>query len=256
MAEDFGAQPNSPQVACLRGLRESDLVVLILGERYGAEQASGLSATHEEYREAKTTKPVIAFVQEGVDREPRQADFVDEVQGWSGGLFRGGFSTSEDLSTAIIRALHDYAMANVIGPVDEAGLIKRSLELLPTQRQSGFSGAAMLNVAVVGGPTQSILRPAEIEQRSLWDELHQVAMFGDTQVFDETGGVAKAIKGAALTLSQGQVGASIRAGRARRPPHPHARGSRPWTWERHRRDIGPDSRGPAWPACRSDRPEP
>ena len=71
MAEDFGAQPNSPQVACLRGLRESDLVVLILGERYGAEQASGLSATHEEYREAKSTKPVIAFVQEGVDREPR-----------------------------------------------------------------------------------------------------------------------------------------------------------------------------------------
>ena len=48
MAEDFGARPNSPQVACLTGLRNADVVVLILGERYGAIQASGLSATHEE----------------------------------------------------------------------------------------------------------------------------------------------------------------------------------------------------------------
>lgn len=36
MAEDFGAQPASPQVACLQGLRASNLVVLILGNKYGA----------------------------------------------------------------------------------------------------------------------------------------------------------------------------------------------------------------------------
>lgn len=34
----------------------------MLGEAYGMKQASGLSATHEEYREARDTKPVIAFV--------------------------------------------------------------------------------------------------------------------------------------------------------------------------------------------------
>ncbi|HXS78292.1 MAG TPA: DUF4062 domain-containing protein [Terracidiphilus sp.] len=44
MAEDFGAQPRSPQVACLNGVREADLVVLILGETCGALQPSGLSA--------------------------------------------------------------------------------------------------------------------------------------------------------------------------------------------------------------------
>ena len=31
MAEDFPAQPNSSQVACLQGVRAADLVVLILG---------------------------------------------------------------------------------------------------------------------------------------------------------------------------------------------------------------------------------
>lgn len=33
MAEDFGARASSPQVACLAGLRDADLVVLILGPR-------------------------------------------------------------------------------------------------------------------------------------------------------------------------------------------------------------------------------
>jgi hypothetical protein len=32
MAEDFGAVPSSPQVACLQGVRQSDIVVLVLGE--------------------------------------------------------------------------------------------------------------------------------------------------------------------------------------------------------------------------------
>jgi hypothetical protein len=71
MAEDFGASPNSPQIACLTGVRQADLVVSMLGKDYGALQPSGLSATHEEYREAKGQKPVLAFVQSGVDREPK-----------------------------------------------------------------------------------------------------------------------------------------------------------------------------------------
>ena len=108
MAEDFGAQPSSPQVACLTGVRQSDLVVLILGENYGAAQPSGLSATHEEYREAQGRKPVIAFVQEGIRRTGAAAAFAAEVEGWQEGVFRGSFSAPEDLKISITRALHDY----------------------------------------------------------------------------------------------------------------------------------------------------
>src|SRR5688500_8672162 len=70
MAEDFGARVSSAQVACLDGIRQADVVVLILGDRYGTVQPSGLSATHEEYRDAKGQKPVLAFVQDGVTPEP------------------------------------------------------------------------------------------------------------------------------------------------------------------------------------------
>ena len=72
-AEDFVASPDTPQRTCLRGVREADVVVLVLGARYGAAQGSGLSATHEEYREAKDRSPVLIFIQTGVDLEPEQA---------------------------------------------------------------------------------------------------------------------------------------------------------------------------------------
>ena len=52
-AEDFSATTASPQQACLAAVRACDVVVLLLGERYGYTQPSGLSATHEEYREAR-----------------------------------------------------------------------------------------------------------------------------------------------------------------------------------------------------------
>lgn len=57
-AEDFPAQPNSPQIACLQGLRQSGLVVLILNEYYGAKQASGLSARTKNIGKQKKLVPL------------------------------------------------------------------------------------------------------------------------------------------------------------------------------------------------------
>jgi len=49
-SEDFGASADTPQQACLAGVRWADVVVLLLGARYGDPQPSGLSATHEFWR--------------------------------------------------------------------------------------------------------------------------------------------------------------------------------------------------------------
>jgi Domain of unknown function (DUF4062) len=201
MAEDFGAQANSPQVACLTGLRNADVVILILGDRYGAPQASGLSATHEEYEEAKGRKYVFAFVQEDVDREPQQSAFVREVQSWESGLFRGGFKTGDDLRQGITRALYDHALANATGPVDQKEMAQRAVALLPEDRR-GYSGGASLNLTVAGGPRQSILRPVELEKRALADALIQRAFFGDHRLFDLALGVQQAIEDETLTIGQ------------------------------------------------------
>jgi hypothetical protein len=118
MAEDFGARPNSPQVACLGELRRSDAVVLVLGARYGAKQASGLSATHEEYRAAQGQKPVVIFLKEGEGApEADQAAFIAEVSGWDGGLFRDSYQDPQQLDALVTRALHRMALANAAMPL-------------------------------------------------------------------------------------------------------------------------------------------
>jgi hypothetical protein len=74
---------------------------------YGAKQASGLSATHEEYREGKDRCPVIAFVQQNVKRDADQTAFVREVQDWESGLHRAAFSSAEQLGHLVTRRLHE-----------------------------------------------------------------------------------------------------------------------------------------------------
>lgn len=203
-AETFGAGIASPRVACLQGLRDADLVVLMLGEGYGAVQdISGLSATHEEYREAKDSRPVIAFVQEGIQPETRQAEFIREVQDWAGGLFRDGFTDAEDLRKRITQAIHQFELANAVAPVDPAHLLERARTMIPREER-GYSraGRPLLHLAVVGGPAQTILRPVEIERPELSRSLLREANYGDHAVFDSSRGSSSEMSEGALHLTQ------------------------------------------------------
>jgi hypothetical protein len=209
MAEEFGAQPSSPQICCLQGLRGSDMVVLILGESYGfVPPGSTLSATHQEYREARETKPVLAFVQQGISPGPEQDAFIAEVQAWEGGLFRGGFVGVDDLQDGITRALHDVTLANATTPVDEQEMTARATAMFEPENRNQVS-AAMLDLVVVGGPRQRILRPAELEAPSLAERLEQSALYGDTRLFERMLGTASGLDGSDLVLRQ-ERGATIR----------------------------------------------
>ena len=198
-AEDFPASAGTPQQACLAAVRDSDLVVLLMGERYGVPQASGLSATHEEYREARERKPVLVFVESGVTREPAQQKFLDEVQAWATGHFRASFSSPETLKTTLVRALHGHELATSAGGVDEADLVARATALLP--RPHGI-GAAELVLAVAGGPHQQVMRPPELEDPGLARDVQRDALFGDYPVLDPSQGTNTAIQGNALVLAQ------------------------------------------------------
>lgn len=211
MAENFGARPQSPQVACLDGLRQSSLVVLILGESYGAKQASGISATHEEYREAKGSRPVIAFVEEGVTRDSDEADFVREVQAWEGGLFRGGFRSPEQLKSLVTRAIHEWELSVAAAPLDGQEMLGRALAAFPDNRNDhrGRSGTA-LSVSIAAGPAQPILRPSEIEREAFSDSLMQAALFGATRLFTPSRSTAATMEGDALLIMQEDEGNLIR----------------------------------------------
>ncbi len=187
-AESFSADANSPRVACLSGVRDANLVVLILGGRYGAsQQPSGLSATHEEYREARGAKPVLAFIQQGVEREPQQATFIQEVEDWEQGQFRAAFSTRDQLRNEVTRAIHTRELALAAAPVDADELLGRAVTMLTHQDSRHFGQArTLLRLAVVGGPVQQILRPVEIERSELSRSILQAALFGSSPIFETT----------------------------------------------------------------------
>jgi len=89
---------------CFRRINEADAVILLLGEKYGTIVDDALSATHLEYRHARSQKkPIFAFLLRADSREPEQARFVDEVQET---VFRGGsIGTLPELATQVRNAL-------------------------------------------------------------------------------------------------------------------------------------------------------
>ena len=60
--EQFGAQPTAPIDVCLREVRKADVVVLLIGPRYGSLLPQGISYTHAEFRAAQGAGiPVLGF---------------------------------------------------------------------------------------------------------------------------------------------------------------------------------------------------
>lgn len=155
-------------------MRQADLVILILGERYGwSATQSGLSPTHEEFREAMSESKVIPFVQTGVTREAAQQEFIDEVENYDTGMHRGtNFATPEELRTEGTRAIARYQLAAATTPVDVAALVDKARRLMPAEQRGVIRmGGPLLHLAVARGPTQTILRPSEIEETRVIDEI-------------------------------------------------------------------------------------
>ena len=200
-AEDFGASPLSPQQVCLTGVRQADVVVLLLGSRYGAVQSSGLSPTHEEYRAARGSKPVLVFVQEGVTPEPGQDTFIKEVSHWEGVSYRQSFDTPAALRTAVTRALHQWELSQQAGPVDEQELAVRTARLLP-KRAPYTAGTPVLHVVVAGAPVQQLLRPGDLDASDLQRDMEREAQYGEQPVFDTRQGVQASVQGTTLAIRQ------------------------------------------------------
>ena len=223
-AEDFDASPDPPRLSCLQAVRNSDVVILIIGERYGDKQRSGLSATHEEYREAcKTHRPVIVMVQENVSRDLSQDNFLQEVRGWEDGRYTGSFDSPDGLFKNTIRALHKLSVQQAQGPVDADEISNRALNELSReehlrlyrkiqprpwlqdqehyfQRTSPQSPALALSLSC--GPRTNILRPAQIESSDLKNHLRGIALRGTDPFFSIDDGAQTHVDEGKLVIVQ------------------------------------------------------
>ncbi|MEA2462260.1 MAG: hypothetical protein QOJ98_7, partial [Acidobacteriota bacterium] len=79
--EGWTALSEAPEAASVRAVRESDILVLLIGSRYGTLSSAGRSIVHEEYLAARASGiPVLPFRIGDGELEARQVDFVAAVQ--------------------------------------------------------------------------------------------------------------------------------------------------------------------------------
>ena len=207
LAEDFDASAPSPRATCLAAVREADAVVLLLGAEYGPRQASSdLSATHEEYREAKESGPVLAFVQECDLRSAEQAAFVQEVRNWEQGHYTASFRDANDLRDKVIRGLHRHFLDGVSTPVDQDRLVERARSLAV---DDGATGNATLVVAVANDSPYAVLRPTQLRDQQFHNFLLSEALTGADAVLDVSAGSEPQVRSDAIVLTQRNGGRSV-----------------------------------------------
>jgi len=198
-AESLGARDATPEQACLQLERSADAAVVLLGERYGPIQRSGLSATHEEYRDARERIPVLVFVQDGVVPEDAERAFIAEARDWAGGRFAGTFTTAATLRQSVTRALHELELARAVGPAEPTEITERA------QRAAAVPAGGqhpILVVAIASGPAQQLVRPAQLEDQAFRDALLRSASFGPAPIFDPRAATTERLQASVLALEQ------------------------------------------------------
>ncbi len=113
MFEDFTAQGDPSREACLKAVQSSDLVLLILGARYGYTfPETRQSATHDEFNEARRNgQTVYVFNKSVEEREPEQQVFIEAVGQYASGAFWKSFSDTTELMTQVTAAIREFASA-------------------------------------------------------------------------------------------------------------------------------------------------
>ena len=117
--ESFGARPGLPLETCLDEVQRSDILVVIVGHRYGSlANETGISFTEAEYNEAvRLSKPILAYVlDESVPVLPQyvdpDADKRARLEQWKAVLAArhtlASFRQSQDLASRVSADLHAH----------------------------------------------------------------------------------------------------------------------------------------------------
>ena len=222
-AEDFAARADTPQRACLEAARNANLTIVVLGARYGDPQESGLSATHEEFREAREHGAVLVFVQEGVEPEPAQAELIDEARAWATGRLTDTFRDPADLRSKVTRTLHEHVLRAEAGEADPAELAARARSLLP--RHANRS-ASRMHIVVAGGPHREVLSPSQLEDPEFARGIIQQALFGSEPIFDPSEGTSSRVVDGGILVEQERATVEITEDGAARVAVPSVRRER------------------------------
>lgn len=190
MAEDFGAKPYSPEVACLEGVRASDIYVGLFGSRYGSLTPSERSVTGEEFLEARRLGlPILCFEQQGT-KESEQEAFLKRVKDYSEGYVVESFRTPEELTPKVVQALYDHIAQPGVATLDSSGAAARLERHQWGSRRPPNYGTWFGVVLFPARQGESYLPPTDLGLKELQDQLLQPALFGPAKLFRLEHGIA------------------------------------------------------------------
>lgn len=109
--EDFTAQSIPSREACMDGVDNADVYLLILGPRYGYRfPDTNQSPTHDEFRRAQQRGiDKLVFITDEAEMEPEQREFLAHISEYGTGVFRKSFTDVADLQVQVAEALRDLA---------------------------------------------------------------------------------------------------------------------------------------------------
>ena len=149
---------------------------------------------------------VLAFIAEGAQPTPAQAEFVREVQDWEQGHYTASFRDATDLQAKVTQCLHQYMFTQAATPTDENELAQQARALIPARTHTS---RPLLVVALAVGPTQQVIRPAQLESEQLRRYLQDEAHAGCDAVLSHSFGTDASISGDTIVLAQRDSGACV-----------------------------------------------
>jgi hypothetical protein len=203
MAETSGAAATSPQRALLDRVSSSDVLLLLVGPRYGVRQASGLSATEEEFDEARRRgKPILVLVQEG-ERESEQEEFLARTTGgWEGGIFRDTFRDGSNVGLAVVRALRNLDERGARAELEPAAAA-RAQDLATGSGREGYGhGGSNARIVLVPLLGHRLLDARRLEDRELPDEIAGAARAA--RLVPQSAGITSHVSADGIRLDVGE----------------------------------------------------
>ncbi|MBS3764365.1 MAG: DUF4062 domain-containing protein, partial [Planctomycetes bacterium] len=182
-AEDFTAQPNSPRTACLEGVRKSDIYLGILGKRYGAPVDSGLSATEEEFQEARERGIPTLWFAKDCERDEAQTAFFERISSYENGYYIKFFNTPDELGDCVAHALRKNFGEPSMYNLDQQKATKLLKQRIPTEKTGKYGGGGqprLLSAVIPERQGEPYLSLVALSKRHEQDRLLRPAMFGDS----------------------------------------------------------------------------
>jgi len=146
----------------------------------------GISATEEEYQEAKQRKkPMFVFL-EKTAYEFRQEQFIQSITGYVSGHWRKFFSTPEELEELVTQALQEYGIMSTADST-ETGANERvaaAFHPIPATPQ----GVVWMQVAWATLRDEEVIDPLQLIDPIFQRQVQRLAHEGDPPLFDYSRG--------------------------------------------------------------------